>query len=397
MSRHEFKREQNRVIILCASYFDKLGHPLFADKIMEKLTGRFWGRVEIFGIATVSDDFKKNASPNINPVSVICGSYFNINTRGDLVRNYGRIGSIISWYIRFVAVTHFYWRTFRTFDRGTIVIDLECEPIQAWLGNLFSPIRPNIRIGFVIHSIPKNLKLNITGIYKYLSVVALKALMRQSMSRAIFMNSSALESAIYKGINQEYCILGGWGYDPCQSQPFKEKKFSDGQIVILAFGVLRRNKQIDELVDLFLKLDNPCLLLRIVGKSIDVDVSQIYSRISDSHSKTKIEIFDEFVEEDEIPHLFANCHMAVLSHSPGFESMSGPMFLALQYECPILCFSGHTVAALVNESGAGIVLHMEDEQSVIISAIMRLRDWQYNLDSLQRFTWDAIANRMVNW
>jgi glycosyltransferase involved in cell wall biosynthesis len=386
---------RKKLVILCSSYFDRLGHPIFANKIKNELGEQYNGEIEIHGIATSIDIFKLDESSKVMPTSVIGGSLHNIDTRSALKKRYGKLGSLFILFIRFISITHFYWQSFRSLNNSSRVIDLECEPIQAALASVFASVHQDIRIGFVIHSMPWEVQSSLRRIYKRLSLTALRILLSSPSRSAIFMNTEALESAVNKGINRKQCVLGGWGYDIMPSDLISVNKPKGDQTVILAFGVLRNDKRIDQLVDLFLELDDPQITLRIVGKSLDVDVLYLRRLIIERNSKSKVEILEGYVEEDKIANLFADCHIAVLSHSPGFESMSGPMFLAIQYERPILCFSGHTVASLVQESGAGLVVRLEDDKEAIRGAIDRLRDWSYEKATLQRFTWGAIANRMV--
>jgi glycosyltransferase involved in cell wall biosynthesis len=386
----------NKLVILCPSYFDRLGHPIFANKIKTELKNRFGDGVEIRGIATSSDNSAYANNPSVIPLSVVGGTRYTIDKRSDLSRRYGRISLLMIWIIRLVSVTHFYRQTFRSLDSGAKVIDLECEPIQAVVATFFASLHSDMSISFVIHSMPGEARSCLLSAYKRLSLTALRVLLRPSGRRAIFMNSAALESAVNKGIARERCVLGGWGYDMRHSNISLVNRPTGDRTVILAFGVMRKDKRISQLVELFLELDDPMLTLRIVGKSIDVDVIQLRQRIRASTSKSIIEILEGYVEEDKIAGLFADCHIVVLSHSAGFESMSGPMFLAIQYERPILCFSEHTVASLVQESGAGVVVRMEGDHEYLRSAIARLRDWSYDQATLQRFTWSAIADRMAS-
>jgi hypothetical protein len=385
----------DKLVILCASYFDRLGHPIFANKIKAELTGQFGCRIEIRGIATASYNFSISSSPGIEPISVCCGYFNTIDARSALKLQYGLIGTLISWCVRFVSVTHFYLRTFRTLKHGVRVIDLECEPVQALLASFIVMLHPDVRISYVIHSMPRQFRSILMSAYKSLSAAAINVLVRAPGRRAIFMNSAALETAVSKGIAREKCILGGWGFDVRELPLVMTNRPLGDRTIVLAFGVLRKDKQLTQLVDCFLDLDDPFLLLRIVGKSVDVDVSKLRQQIIDSPSRTAIEISDSYVEEDKIGEVFKDCHMVVLSHSAVFESMSGPMFLAIEFDRPILCFSGHTVASLVQESGSGVVLRLDDDRVAIRTAIAELRSWRYDPAKLRKYTWRAIATRMV--
>lgn len=392
------KSEREKLIILCGSYFDRLGHPIFAKKIGAELSLELKNDVEIWGISNNLNQMSSTSGSGAFASRVILSHWYNIDSRNLFKQRYGRIGSLIYWFIRLSSVTHFYWNSFRSIYPGNRVIDLECEPVQAFIASVFSPVAKEVRIGYVIHSMPKDSKSFLMKIYKYVSLAALRFLLRHSSRRAIFMTTAALEYAVNKGIARDRCILGGWGYDISSSKrTFLSDRSIESKTIVLAFGVLRKDKRIEHLVERFLELDDPGIVLRVIGKSLDVDISNLIKRIDFYRSQTIIEISDSYIEEDKIEELFVNSDIVVLSHSEGFESMSGPMFLAIQYERPILCFSGHAVASLVLEAGAGVVLCLSDDNAKIRLAISQLKNWRYDQLALQSFTWSAIAKRMIDW
>jgi len=217
------------------------------------------------------------------------------------------------------------------------------------------------------------------------------------------MTSPAVVTAVKRGIDPGKCILGGWGYDPFVGQSLAgiphpaNVGINTTRVVVLAFGVLRRDKRIHELIKLFLRLDDHRLLLRVVGKPVDVDVSQLRKLVGQSNSRSVVEILDGFVEDSKIQEVFGAAHVVVLSHAANFQSMSGPLFLAIQYGKPILCFSSNTVSSLVLEAKAGRVLLMDGDIEEIRHAILQLRHWEYDPAAVERFSWPSIATRMVDW
>jgi len=165
---------------------------------------------------------------------------------------------------------------------------------------------------------------------------------------------------------------------------------------LLSFGLMRQDKQISELTDLFIALDNKNIQLNIIGKSIDIDVKALRNKVSLSKTNTDINIQDIYIEDDEVPSLIKRNDIMIISHHESFTSMSGPMLLALQYSKPILCFSSNAVADLVMESGSGIVLNIDYKKYDDLSKkIKELKNLKFDPERLDRFQWKSITRRLI--
>jgi glycosyltransferase involved in cell wall biosynthesis len=397
MSESTTRRDQE-IVILCASYFDRLGHPLFAERVATAIEASLGNRVRIFGIEPAAPYDESRVAEAI-PLRVIFGGHFSIESRTRLRTRYGKIGSLITYLVRLVSITHFYALAFRRTDRDTKIIDLECEPIQAALATTVTIGMAYRQIGYVLHAIPTHDVSRVLELYKRLSISLLKQLLRGQRTRVFFMNQEALEAGIARGLPPAQCALGGWGYDLPTDVPIAARRTTtdDRSLTVLAFGVMRRNKRISALVETFLRLDDARVTLRIVGRNLDVDLARLKQSIRRARSRTRVQIEDRYVDETEIPQLFADADVVVLSHAEGFQSLSGPMFLGLQYRKPILCFSAHAVAHLVTEAQAGIVSDLAEDPERIRQQLLQLSSWRYDPIALRRYTWSAIAHRMIAW
>ena len=90
---------------------------------------------------------------------------------------------------------------------------------------------------------------------------------------------------------------------------------------------------------LFLDADDRRLTLNIVGKSIDIDTFALQKLISESNSRTTVKLDDRFIPREEFKKIFQATDIFVLSHDKTFQSISGPLFNAVESNRPILCFS----------------------------------------------------------
>ena len=69
------------------------------------------------------------------------------------------------------------------------------------------------------------------------------------------------------------------------------------------FWGLRKDKRIEKLVKLFLKINDSKFALKMVGKSFDIDVKKIKKDIEKSKSHTNVSIIDRYVKDQEIQKL----------------------------------------------------------------------------------------------
>ena len=94
--------------------------------------------------------------------------------------------------------------------------------------------------------------------------------------------------------------------------------------------MLRKQKRLDLLTQLFLDADTSKLQLKIIGKCMDTNLVELKQMIRASNSSTSIAIEDSYVPEDEVDNIFFDSDIVVLSHDKSFSSVSGPLFQAIR-------------------------------------------------------------------
>ena len=89
--------------------------------------------------------------------------------------------------------------------------------------------------------------------------------------------------------------------------------------------------------------------------------------------------------------------MIVISHDSSFDSASGPLALAFEFEKPVLCFSSNFVAELVYKSNFGLVADMDSiTNKDLIERIIHLPTIQHDLSKVKHYHWHAIAKRLTS-
>ena len=384
--------------ILCSSYFDPLGHPIFAEKIANNINLIYKdSKIDVYGVELQNKEIKEQKS-NINfvPIKIpIFGKYYNIETRRYLSKNLSFIGILISYFIRFIVVTIFYVKVYKKINQEPF-IDLEYEPIQEFIGSLF--LSKKSRQHMIIHNFPRSPRFSFKSLYKRISINFYKlSLIRFPKRKICLMNEENIDNAIQQNISIKKIILAGWGYD-LKDKEIKKNIINDSEITLLAFGIMRQDKRIDQLVNLFLSLDSSKIILNMIGRSLDVDIEYLKKEVSLSSSRTQINIEDTFIEDDQVNSLIEANDIMVLSHSSSFESMSGPMLLAIENNKPILCFSSNTVAKLVKSTKSGIVVDMDKvNHKELFNEIENLSKLKYDANSIKRYQWKEITKRLMNF
>ena len=88
------------------------------------------------------------------------------------------------------------------------------------------------------------------------------------MTRLALMHEKAISYAKYQGFFHKQLVLAGWGFDKTSDyNNFEKKKPISNCLKGLSFGVLRKDKRIEKLVKLFLKINDSKFALKIIQEN----------------------------------------------------------------------------------------------------------------------------------
>jgi glycosyltransferase involved in cell wall biosynthesis len=113
-------------------------------------------------------------------------------------------------------------------------------------------------------------------------------------------------------------------------------KKKDEFTTLLFFGVIRRDKGLDFLLDALVSLNSPKIKLKIVGNPSQIPFDEVMRMVDQTGLNSQIECDLRYVEENEIPRIFSECDYVVLPYYKTFKAQSVVLTLAAQYKRPVL-------------------------------------------------------------
>jgi glycosyltransferase involved in cell wall biosynthesis len=101
---------------------------------------------------------------------------------------------------------------------------------------------------------------------------------------------------------------------------------------LLYFGFIRHYKGLDILIEAFDKLDDSYQLI-IAGETYG-DFSKYQSLIDANRNKDRILIYNEYIDDSQVPHLFNGADVCVLPYRSATQS--GISAIAMHFETPVI-------------------------------------------------------------
>ena len=168
----------------------------------------------------------------------------------------------------------------------------------------------------------------------------------------------------------------------------------DDKLILLAFGHLRDNKNLDLAIN-SLK-DHPEIHLVVAGQSLNKSQQQpeYYQNLAYKLGvNDQISWFIEYIPDDQVSLLFSAADGILLTYSKGFRSASGVLNLAIAFEIPCIASSGPSaLEEQVKKYNLGVWVEPDDQLALnqgmgvfkkgiknpIWSAYKRDNSWELN-------------------
>ena len=373
------------LLVVAPSFLDELGHFEYINEIANGLSTEF--NVKVLCQTYNDSSLNHKVSNNIQLIL----EDFNTLSLGDslntkiLLKNIPVFRNILHgiFKILFNIKIHKFVRN----SEFRKVLYLEAEPMSFLLFNYF-----NKEIIMTLHAVDFNKNHSgLRKLYKLLMSYLLPKISKKISAFAVHTQSAKIRIENI-GIDPKKVFVSGWG----TKEPkviYRER--SKEKIECLSFGVIRKSKRIRQLIKTFLNANDSRLELRIVGKIIDENLNELQDIIINSKSETVVTIDDRFVDRDEFTEIFTKSDLIVLSHEKSFQSISGPLFNAVEFNKPILCFSHNDTKELVEDNNLGIVKELDDMNGVDLYNLCEKAETNYAPDSMQFFLWKNIVERIA--
>lgn len=391
-------KSKNKFLLSCPSACDPLGHPEMALSIAYEL-GLIGNDVKIIAIAKCIQDTRYS---NNN----ICPIYPSFFSKYTFLSESRKITTLARGFLRLYVMIKYYCllSNLDLINQCQALIDLEYEPISFAIASFLKPSLQSKVALAVVHAFPSPSDQSFTRFYKKISLYLLRRMEQKGVYLGV-MTEHSYEYALNYGFKANSLVSVGWGFNEPQSF-FKSNKIFPHDIseidfdnpdttFLLLFGVMRRNKNILQLINHFASAKSSNIHLILAGKNLDYSISELKSLALNAQGTNKITIIDRYLADSEVDFLASKCHIHVLCHSDGFVSASGPMLYAIKYQKSILCFSTGTIAKSVVNLGIGMTSSLTDIAKTL-TVISILSKKTYNQAVFSHFLWKTIAGRINN-
>lgn len=131
----------------------------------------------------------------------------------------------------------------------------------------------------------------------------------------------------------------------------------DGETVLLTFGLVRRYKGADKLIEIFKQIEDAALRLVIAGMPIDRVYADELQKAALSDLRIRL-IFRDIPHAD-VPHIYA----ATALHCAPFRAVlnSASVLLALSFDCPVIASRLGTMSDLEEQVGTDWIMLYDGE------------------------------------
>lgn len=172
--------------------------------------------------------------------------------------------------------------------------------------------------------------------------------------------------AFIKSSNVNYITAphGTWTIEERQQTNIPDNSF--GLLRILAYGNIRRNKNIHLLIKSLSLITSFKVHLRVAGPAGDKEylheIEQLASA-ANSGQRHRVSIQPNFICDDEVHELMAHSDVLALPYT-NFSSQSGILFDALAYRRPIIATEQGGLKDVMTTHKIGVLIHSADEAGI---------------------------------
>ncbi len=162
-----------------------------------------------------------------------------------------------------------------------------------------------------------------------------------------------------------------------KEQFISKYNLSKSKKIILFFGVVRKNKGIEVLLNSTKQLDKSEYQLVIAGKGNDGISKYIKEFIQANNLEENVIFINRHILEEEIPIIFSIADFNVLPYTY-FHSQSGVLAQSISYLLPVVVTNVGSMEEWVYKYEIGLVCQANNHEELIKSIQYMIKDWDYN-------------------
>jgi len=176
--------------------------------------------------------------------------------------------------------------------------------------------------------------------------------------------------------------------------------------VFLFFGMLRKDKGIEYLIEAVSKLKQEEFILVIAGAPFGYKQSEIINMVQHFNVSKKIILRLEYIPDDQLPYYYCGCDAVVFPYSRMYTGGSGPLIKgACTYGKPVIVSNVSEMARIVRDNKFGLIAEPDSPASLSakMSQFLSLSEQEKSIMATnavavaKKNSWDVIAKKFVDY
>lgn len=180
----------------------------------------------------------------------------------------------------------------------------------------------------------------------------------------------------------------------------KKMNLKEDCIIGLFFGVIRSDKGLLELLDVFTQIDKKVILF-IAGSEGDIKKDAIEKKIDINNIKDRVICDIRYIREEEIAEFFYISDFVFITHTKAHIAFSGPLSLSIEFNRPVIASEVGEIKHFVNKNENGVLFKVGDYNDLVEktnSFLSDLSKWKnFNFEKIQlNNSWHMMAQKIEN-
>ena len=176
-------------------------------------------------------------------------------------------------------------------------------------------------------------------------------------------------------------------------------QISNHKKVLLFFGLIRKYKGLDLVIETFNDLDEDYFLL-IAGESYE-DFSKYQEAIAKNKNKENISVNTAYILDDEVPKYFCAADVCVLPYKSATQS--GIIAISYHFDLPVIVTDVGSLKEIVMPYQSGIVIDQPKTELIIKAINQYFEDgkpefYQKNIQKFkEKYSWEGLTDQIVKF
>ena len=124
--------------------------------------------------------------------------------------------------------------------------------------------------------------------------------------------------------------------------------------ILLIFGILRKDKNYELALDIIKSLGENYVLI-VAGNEGSIKKSELDDKIKNKGIKN-VYVFSKYFSENEIAEFYSCADAYLFTYYADFDSQSGPVNIAAQFDLPIIIYNKKEVGKFVSQDKSNILI-----------------------------------------